>query len=267
MTQTIIDTTDLEFVLFDQFCIDRLQHHESFSDYNRPVIEMVVREARHLAIKEILPTSRIGDTKGCIFENQNVLLPKEFKRAWDLMCEGEWMAPEAAPKWGGQGMPKSVALAAKDFLNGANMALTMIAGLSHGAAHVIEKFGTDEQQRLYLKKIITGEWAVAMHITESEAGSDLSRISTKAELNSDGTFRLSGAKVFITGGDHNLTDNIVHLVLAKIADSHELSFISGPGHPCGPGRESWPEKRYCLYGHRRKNGAPRQPHLLHVPWQ
>ena len=178
MAQTIIDTDDLKFVLFDQFKVDGLKQYPPFSDYNRKVIEMIVKEARHLAIEEILPTARIGDVKGCRFENGMVRLPKEFKKAWKLMAEGEWMVPGAASDLGGQNMPKSVVLAAKDFFNGANMALTMIGGLSHGAAQVIESFGSAEQKERYLKKIISGEWAVSMQITEPDAGSDLNPIST-----------------------------------------------------------------------------------------
>jgi alkylation response protein AidB-like acyl-CoA dehydrogenase len=233
MAQAIIDQTDLDFVLFEQFKIDRLREYEQFADYNRKVIEMVVKEARHLAVKEVLPTSKIGDEKGCRFENGIVLLPKAFKQVWKLLAEGEWFVPNADPDWGGQGMPKSVALAAKDYLNGANMALTMIGGLSHGAAHVLEAFGTSEQKQLYLEKIISGEWAVSMHITESESGSDLSRITTMAEPCGDGTYRITGAKIFITGGDHNLTDNIIHLVLARIKGAPEgsrgLSLFLAPG--------------------------------------
>ncbi|MFA5906966.1 MAG: acyl-CoA dehydrogenase family protein, partial [Desulfobacula sp.] len=233
MAQMIIDTTDLEFVLFEQFRIDRLQEFEPFSDYNRKTIEMVVREARRLAVKEILPTSKIGDTRGCRFENGNVLLPPEFKQVWELLSKGEWLVPDADPARGGQGMPRSVALAARDFFNGANMALTMIAGLSQGAVHVIETFGTARQKKLFLKKIISGEWAVSMQITESESGSDLGRINTLAEPCPDGTYRISGSKVFITGGDHNLTDNIIHLVLARVKGapdgSRGLSFFIVPG--------------------------------------
>lgn len=233
MAQAIIDKTDLDFVLFEQFEIDRLHEYERFSDYNKKVIEMVVKEARHLAVKELLPTSKIGDEKGCRFENGMVLLPNEFKQVWKLLAEGEWLVPNADPDWGGQGMPRSVALAAKDYLNGANMALTMIGGLSHGAAHVIEAFGTAEQKQLYLEKIISGEWAVTMQITESESGSDLSRITTLAEPIGDGTYRITGSKIFITGGDHNLTDNIVHLVLARIKGAPEgssgLSLFVVPG--------------------------------------
>lgn len=223
MAQAILDNTDLDFVLFEQFKIDKLSEFDKFADFNKKVIKMVVKEARNLAVKEILPTSKIGDQTGCRFEKGSVLLPDEFKQVWNLLSEGEWLVPDATPEWGGQGMPKSVALAAKDYLNGANIALFMIAGLSHGASHAIEKFGTPEQKKIYLEKIISGEWATAMDITESEAGSDLSGISTIAESNGDGTYSLTGSKIFITGGDHNLTDNIVHLVLARIKGAPEGS--------------------------------------------
>lgn len=244
MTQFILDRQDLDFLLFEKFKVHRLSDTDKFSDFNQKVIEMVVTEARNLAIKEILPTSKIGDTKGCRFENGEVVLPKEFHRVWELLRQGEWFVPTADVKWGGQGMPKSVALAARDYINGANIALFMMAGLSHGAGSVIRRFGTKEQKELYLKKINSGEWATAMHITESESGSDLSRISTTAEPGPDGTYTLSGSKIFITGGHHTLTENIVHLVLARIKGAPEgsqgLSLFLVPGRhldengKCGP---------------------------------
>jgi len=233
MAQAILDRSDIDFVLFEKFKIDTLSKYDKFADFNKKVIEMVVTEARNLAIKEILPTSKIGDKQGCRLENGKVILPKEFHHVWKLLRLGEWFVPTADLKWGGQGMPKSVALAAKDYLNGANIALFMIAGLSHGAGQMIEKFGTKEQKQLYLKKINSGEWATAMHITESESGSDLSYISTTAEPRPDGTYNLTGSKIFITGGDHDLTDNIIHLVLARIKDapdgSQGLSLFLVPG--------------------------------------
>ncbi len=223
MAQFIIDRSDLDFLLFEKLKVQTLSNTDEFSDFNQKVIEMVVTEARNLAIKEIMPTSKIGDIEGCRFENQEVLLPKEFHHVWKLLRSGEWFVPTAKEEWGGQGMPKSVALAARDYINGANIALFMIAGLNHGAGCVIEQFGTEKQKKLYLKKINSGQWATAMHITESESGSDLSQISTMAEPKSNGTFSLSGSKIFITGGHHNLTENIIHLVLARIKDAPEGS--------------------------------------------
>ena len=180
MAQAILDRADLDFLLFEKFKVQELSNTDKYSDFNRKVIEMIVSEARNLAIKEILPTSKIGDKQGCRFKNGEVELPHEFHRVWKLLRSGEWFVPTADEKWGGQGMPKSVALAARDYINGANIALFMIAGLSHGAGCVIEQFGTQTQKELYLKKINSGEWSTAMHITESESGSDLSSISTTA---------------------------------------------------------------------------------------
>ena len=152
MAQFIIDRSDLDFLLFEKFKVQTLSETKKFSDFNQKVIEMVVTEARNLAIKEILPTSPIGDKVGCRFENGEVILPEEFHHVWKLLRAGEWFVPTANEEWGGQGMPKSVALAARDYINGANIALFMIAGLSHGAGCVIEQFGTREQKNLYLKK-------------------------------------------------------------------------------------------------------------------
>ncbi len=234
MAQYIIDRSDLDFVLFEKLKVQTLSNTDEFSDFNQKVIEMVVTEARNLAIKEIMPTSKIGDIQGCRFENEEVILPEEFKHVWKLLRLGDWFVPTAKEEWGGQNMPKSVALAARDYINGANIALFMIAGLNHGAGSVIERYGTKEQKNLYLKKINSGKWATAMHITESESGSDLSQISTMAVPKSDGTYSLSGSKIFITGAHHNLTENIIHLVLARIKDapkgSQGLSLFLVPGY-------------------------------------
>lgn len=216
MAQVIADRRDVDFVLHEQLQVSELSRHEAFADFNKKTVDMIITEARGLAVKEILPTLKIGDHEGCKFDKGEVTTPAAYKRAWALIQEGEWLAPARDPEWGGQGMPETVALATKDYLIGANSALLLFAGLTHGAARLIEVFGTEAQKETYLKKMYTGRWAGTMLLTEPEAGSDLGALTTTAVRNPDGTFSLTGNKIFITGGEQDLTENIIHPVLARI---------------------------------------------------
>jgi len=216
MAQVIADRRDIDFVLHEQLNVATLADHDQFAEFNQKTIDLIMNEARNLAVKEILPTQKIGDEKGVTFDQGKVTVPKEFHRAWDLLKEGEWIAMSEDPKWGGQGMPASVSLAAGDYLIGANFAFMMYAGLTHGAGVLVESFGTDEQKKLFLKKMYTGEWSGTMLLTEPQAGSDVGMLTTTAVKNDDGTYSISGNKIFISSGDHDLSENIIHPVLARI---------------------------------------------------
>lgn len=216
MAQKIADRRDVDFVLFEQLEVDALSQHEKFAEFNRKTMELVVTEARNLAIKEILPTQQEGDHSGCRFENGNVSVPECYHRPWEMFLEGEWLALPEDPEYGGQGMPRTLALAANDYLVGGNYALMMYAGLTHGAALLVEAFGSDKVKELFLKKMYTGQWTGTMLLTEPEAGSDVGLLSTTAVKNEDGTYRLSGNKIFISSGEHDLAENIIHPVLARI---------------------------------------------------
>uniref|UniRef100_A0A7C4W1Q8 Acyl-CoA dehydrogenase n=1 Tax=Desulfatirhabdium butyrativorans TaxID=340467 RepID=A0A7C4W1Q8_9BACT len=223
MAQWIAERKDIDFVLHNQFHVGELCKHDRFSEFNSRTIGMILTEARNLAVQEILPTSRIGDRIGCRYENGRVLTPDDFKRVWRLLAEGGWFAPSADPQWGGQGMPTLVSIAAQEYLIGANLALMMVAGLNPGAGHLIETFGTEFQKHRYLEKLYSGKWAGTMVLTEPEAGSDLSGLTTSAIRNPDGTYSLTGTKIFISGGEHDLTENIVYPVLARIQGAPEGS--------------------------------------------
>ena len=216
MAQMISDRRDIDFVLYEQHEVAGFAGHERYREFDRKVVDMVVTEAKNLSLKEILPTWKIGDAIGCRFEKGDVKTPEEFKRVWRLLREGEWLAMDRSPEWGGQGMPETVAMAAREYLVGANMALMMFGFMNHGAGRLIEVFGTEQQKALYLEKVYSGEWGATMLLTESEAGSDLSMISTTATRNTDGTYLISGSKIFISGGEQDLTENIIHPVLARI---------------------------------------------------
>ncbi len=221
MAQQIADRRDVDFVLHEQLEVEKLSAHDKFAEFNKKTIDLIVGEARNLAIKEIMPTQVVGDTQGVKLENGTITTPDEFKRAYELYVEGEWLAMTEDPEWGGQGMPLTVSLAASDYFNGANFALMMYPGLTHGAGKLVETFGTDKQKELYLKKMYTGEWAGTMLLTEPEAGSDVGALTTTAVRNEDGTYSITGNKIFISGGDHDLVDNVIHPVLARIEGAPE----------------------------------------------
>ncbi|MDY0311932.1 MAG: acyl-CoA dehydrogenase [Desulfobacterales bacterium] len=216
MAQQIADRRDVDFVLHEQLDVAQLSANEKFEEFNRKTIDLVVSEARNLAIKEILPTQKIADEEGCRFENGQVTVPEPFHRLYDLFCEGEWLATSEDPQWGGQGMPRTVAMACADYFNGANYAFMMYPGLTHGAGKLVEAFGTDEQKKLFLKNMFTGKWTGTMLLTEPGAGSDVGALETTAVKNEDGTYSISGNKIFISSGEHDLVENIIHPVLARI---------------------------------------------------
>ena len=216
MAQVIADRRDIDFVLFEQLKIDELSRHERFEEFNRKTMDLIVSEARKLAIREILPTQKIADQEGVRFDNGRVTVPECFHRPYQLFTEGEWLAMAEDPEWGGQGMPQTLALAAADYLNGANYGFMMYPGLTHGAGKLVETFGTEQQKSIFLKNMYTGKWTGTMLLTEPEAGSDVGALTTKAVKNEDGTYSLTGNKIFISSGEHDLVENIIHPVLARI---------------------------------------------------
>ena len=213
MAQLIADRRDVDFVLHEQI---KMVEHELFEEFNKKMIDMIVSEARTLAIKEILPTFKDGDEIGCQLENGVVTVPPSFKKAWKHYCDGEWLAMCDDPKVGGQGMPKLVGCAALEYMTGANSAFMLYYGMTHGAAKLVEAFGDETQKKLYMKKMFAGLWGGTMLLTEPEAGSDVGALTTIATRNDDGTYSIKGSKIFISSGEHDLCDNIIHPVLARI---------------------------------------------------
>ena len=216
MAQLIADRRDVDFVLHEQLQVEQLARHERFAPFNRKAVDLIVSEARNLAIKEILPTRQDGDRMGVRFEAGRVFVPEPFHKAWKAFKEGEWLAMTEDPAWGGQGMPQAVAMAAAGYLNGANFAFVMYAGLTHGAGKLVETFGTEQQKQQYLRNLYTGHWTGTMLLTEPEAGSDVGALTTSATKNPDGTYSITGNKIFISSGEHDLAENIIHPVLARI---------------------------------------------------
>ncbi|MGA8281491.1 MAG: acyl-CoA dehydrogenase [Desulfobacterales bacterium] len=216
MAQQIADRRDVDFLLHEVLRVEELSAHEKFGEFNRKTIDLIISEARNLALKEVLPTQVIGDRQGVHFENGVVTVPEEFKKVYETYREGEWVAMTESIDWGGQGMPRTVALAASEYFIGANLAFMMYPGLTHGAGRLVETFGTAKQKELFVKKLYTGQWCGTMLLTEPEAGSDVGALTTTARKNDDGTYSITGNKIFISGGEHDLVENIIHPVLARI---------------------------------------------------
>jgi alkylation response protein AidB-like acyl-CoA dehydrogenase len=216
MAHLIADRRDIDFVLYDQLEAEKLIDTDRYKHLNRKTFDLIINEARNLAVKEILPTLAEGDREGVAFKNGKVSVPGSYHRAYRLMREGEWNSMTAATDLGGQGLPYAVAWAASEYLVGANSAFALYAFVGHGAGELIELFGTEEQKRLFLKNMYTGKWCGSMMLTEPQAGSDVGALTTTAVKNADGTCSLTGSKTFITAGDHDLTENIIHPVLARI---------------------------------------------------
>jgi alkylation response protein AidB-like acyl-CoA dehydrogenase len=216
MAQRIADRRDIDFVLFEQLGIESLFKTERYRDLNRKLADMVITEARRLGINEILPTYAEGDRTGVTFENGQVKVPPCFYRPYKYYVDGDWIAMEEDPAMGGQGLPQVVAQAAREYIVGANFAFAAFGILAHGTGKMIELFGTEAQKKLFLKKVYSGEWAGTMLLTEPEAGSDVGALTTTARPNPDGTYSITGNKIFITCGDHDVTANIIHPVLARI---------------------------------------------------
>ena len=219
MAQPIAERRDVDFVLYEQFKAESLCRYDRYRDLDRRTFDLIIDEARHLAIKEILPTLAAGDREGLSFTDGEVKMPACFHRAYKLFCEGEWTALTADPAVGGQGLPYLVAQAVSDYQLGANYAFALFGWSGFGAGEMIEIFGSEAQKRLFLKKMYAGRWGGTMVLTESQAGSDVGALTTSARRLDDGTYAITGHKIFITAGDHDLTENIIHPVLARIEGS------------------------------------------------
>ncbi len=216
MSQVIADQGDIDFVLYEQLEIEELLKNARFDGFDKESADMIISEGRKLAIKEILPTLAAGDKDGARFENGQVKLPESYRTLYEHFKEGGWIAMTPDPEFGGQGMPSSIAQAVWEYQLGANYQATLLAIGSLGAGEIIESFGTEEQKDMYVEKLYSGEWGGTMAMTEPEAGSDVGALTTTAVKNQDGTYSISGNKIFITNAEHDLTENIIHPVLARI---------------------------------------------------
>ena len=205
---------DMQFLLHDLLKISEAEI-PGYADLDRSFTEAVFDEAAKVAQDILAPLNPVGDTEGCVLENGVVRTPKGFKEAFRTLSEGGWMSLDAAPEYGGQGLPYLMHTAVNETFVSANMAFNMYQGLTHGAYSAILVHGTEEQKRKWLPKLVTCDWTGTMNLTEPHCGTDLGLLRTKAEPQADGSYRITGQKIFISAGDHDMAENIVHLVLAK----------------------------------------------------
>jgi 3-(methylsulfanyl)propanoyl-CoA dehydrogenase len=190
-----------------------------FPGYDADTEAAVLDAAGRLARDVLAPLNRVGDEQGARFENGRVFAAPGFPAAYKAFAEGGWNALSADPEFGGQGLPKALEVATFEMFDAANMAFGLCPILTQGAIEALAAHGTASQQALYLPKLISGEWTGTMNLTEPQSGSDLASLKTRAERNADGSYSLTGQKIFITWGDHDCADNIVHLVLARLPDA------------------------------------------------
>ena len=213
-------TRDLQFVLQDLLKVSE-QEIPGFEDLDADFTSAVLEEAGKIANEVLAPLNVVGDTEGCTLENGIVRTPTGFKAAFDQVREGGWTAMDCDPEYGGQGLPYVIHTATQETFVSANMAFNMYQGLTHGAYSAIYHHASDELKATYLPKMVTCEWTGTMNLTEPHCGTDLGLMRTKAVPQGDGTFKITGQKIFISAGDHDLAENIIHLVLAKIAGGPE----------------------------------------------
>ncbi len=208
---------DVNFLLDDVFQFDRYNNLPGFSDASRDVRAAILEEAAKLSEQVLQPLNRTGDLEGCVrHDDGRVTTPKGFKEAFRQVAEGGWLGLSAPAEFGGQGLPVTLSQTVAEFQISANMAFSMYGGLTMGATAALLVHGTPEQKATYLPKMVAGEWTGTMNLTEPQCGTDLGLLRTKAVKQADGSYKITGTKIFISAGEHDLADNIIHLVLARI---------------------------------------------------
>ena len=208
-----------KFLLRHIVAIDELSGHNAFAEATPDLVEAIVAGAGEFAAGEFAPLNRTGDEIGAKWSPGGVTLPPGFKEAYRAYVDGGWGTLAGPPEQGGQGLPLGLATVVMEDLGSANMAFSLVMMLTPGAVEALRHHGSDELKARWLPKLVTGEWTGTMNLTEPQAGSDVGALKTRAERGPDGTYRLRGQKIFITYGEHDLADNIVHLVLARLPDA------------------------------------------------
>ncbi|SFU32665.1 hypothetical protein SAMN02799631_00146 [Methylobacterium sp. 174MFSha1.1] len=230
---------DVLFLLNDVFGIARYSNLPGFAEATPDVVEAVIAEGAKLCEEVLAPLNRVGDLEGCTrHPDGSVTTPKGFKAGYDAYAGGGWMGLSMPEEYGGQGLPHTLNSVMQEFVSGANVALGMYPGLTQGAMAALLVHGSEEQKRTYLPKMVEGTWTGTMNLTEPHCGTDLGLLKTKAVPNGDGSYALTGTKIFISAGEHDLSENIIHLVIARIegapAGTKGISLFVVPKFLVGP---------------------------------
>ncbi|MDG1824734.1 MAG: acyl-CoA dehydrogenase [Henriciella sp.] len=215
--------SDIAFALTSLAGLSGLEGNPAFENYDADLIDPILEEAGKLARDVLAPLNQTGDKAGAVLEASGVKAAPGFADAYAAFRDGGWMGLSAPEEWGGQGLPKVLGLAVMEMFHGANMAFALCPMLSFGAIEALLAHGTDDQKAKYLPKLVSAEWTGTMNLTEPQAGSDVGALKTKAVPNGDGSYAISGQKIYITWGDHDVAENIIHLVLARLPDAPEGS--------------------------------------------
>ena len=210
---------DIQFAFYEVLQAESHYQKIGAEEASRDMIDAIISEGGKFAEEVLAPLNRIGDEQGCKFEDGKVSTPPGFKQAYQQFVEGGWPSLAGEIEYGGQGLPESLATVLNEMLGTANWSWSMYPGLSYGAKLTLAKYGSEEQKKTYLSKLISGEWTGTMCLTEPQCGTDLGLLTTRAEPGADGCYRINGTKIFISAGDHDMTENIVHIVLARLPDA------------------------------------------------
>jgi hypothetical protein len=210
---------DVQFLLFEQFKLDELLGKEPYANWGKDEVVAVLEEAYGWVQKHYGPLNRSGDDEGCRLENGQVHVPKGFKEIWKALFEAGWRTLAIEEKHGGQAGPFTLAMMVEEFMCGSNTSFNMYPALTQGAADVILAFGTEDEIKTYVPNMFNGKWAGTMCLTEPQAGSDVGSCTTQAVKRPDGQYNIKGTKIFISGGDQDMTDNIIHMVLARTPEA------------------------------------------------
>jgi len=210
---------EIEFSLKETAGLRQLAGLPGLEAYQDDIVRPILEEAARLAREVLAPLNPIGDSVGARLEAGRVITPDGFRDAYAAFRNAGWMGLSAPEAWGGQGLPRALALGVMEMFHGANMAFALCPMLSFGAIEALLAHGTPEQKKTYLPRLVAGEWTGTMNLTEPQAGSDVGALTTRAAPNTDASYAITGQKIYITWGDHDLTDNIIHLVLARLPDA------------------------------------------------
>lgn len=212
---------DMQFVLYELLDALQLNQLPGYEDVNQELIDSILEEAGKLTSEVLQPLNHSGDEQGCLFSNGKVSTPEGFKAAYKQFCDGGWAALACDPEYGGSGLPKTINTLLEEMICSANLSFGIYPGLSFGAYSAISRYANESLKQTYLPKLADGNWSGTMCLTEPHCGTDLGLCRTKAEVQADGSYQLTGSKIFISAGEHDLTENIIHLVLARTPDAPE----------------------------------------------